>query len=302
MATVGLHFSPVQQPTGEKCGQTKSQSRKGNSSINNEASESTTEDNCPTGKAAPTSEAEDSRDRDTGEPIAYSSKACDPSEEISEEEDMIDRDRYSKPLQQLIDNDPRLLGAAEFVESFNPTLKNGEYNWITVLAPKLYDSKLAVYQKLDDKAASVVTWIVAAAGLLATGTIVGVCEGKVHWLVALATIPTLVLASLSIRIAVNARLGRDLWPVPDIKVSVDYTNAHAADAEIMILGQWHLAIESVSSESNARSVAISSSLNLAYLGLVCLAIPLMTAISMQAASKNSGATSQPTTPFATSRP
>lgn len=214
---------------------------------------------------------------------------------------MINLSRYSEPLKKLIENDSRLLNAAEFVDTYNPSPESkSQYNWVTTLAPKLYDSRLVIYQKLDDKAASVVTWVVAASGWLATGIIVGVCEGRIHWFVAICTAPSLVLAALSVRSAVYARIGRDLWPVPDVKVGIEYTNTHADDGELMDLEQWHLAIESISSESDSRSIAISSSLMKAYRGLVCLSLPLIAVIIMQIARNNTTPT-EPTTPFATNQ-
>lgn len=199
-------------------------------------------------------------------------------------EELIREENYSESLLLLVKGNPSLERAAAFGDNFVPNpevAQEKQYQWIVEYAPKLYEERFGAYLRLDDKAASIATWILAVVGVLASGLVVAVSNGTLHWAIVVFAIPSLVLATLAIQMAIEARTGLDLFPSPSVRTSIGFVENRWPVGRETLLSEWHKAITSVSLASDRRSAAINCSLRFALRSVQCLALPLLMSVSGQ---------------------
>lgn len=197
---------------------------------------------------------------------------------------MIDPDRYSDVLAAFINSDNQMKAAALFADGFTPDPEKvaaGEYDWVVEYAPKLWDARFAIYQKLDDKATSVMTWLGGTLGLLGVGLTLAVSDGRVPWQVAVAFLFPLAAAIAAVVVAWRARVARRIYPVPYVKLCLDRVAENGKGARVAVLGVWHIAITRLGRVTGERSWLVDVALLLSMLAGVLLVVPLATAIFMR---------------------
>lgn len=191
---------------------------------------------------------------------------------------MIRRDFYpDERLLALVLSDPALKAAAAFGDNFNPNteaFEKGLYDWVIDLAPKLWESRLATYQKLDDRAASVLTWVSSATGLFTGGIALAVADDKLPWGIALFFLPAIICAIMAAILVLHSRIASDLFPPPDVRDALVFVGQCYPKGRAAILSQWHKAITRLTTVSNYRAAQISSSLWWAAVATALLVLPL----------------------------
>lgn len=210
------------------------------------------------------------KDGDGGEP----QPGCGLSESPAAE---IDYSRYAAATAAEIKGDARLLEAARFVEDFDPD-PDVEYGWVFEYANKRWDEQLAIYQKLEDKASSVITWVGGGTGLFAVGVVSSVSEGKlVGWPALLILIP-LAVALVSVVFAIIARCATEMnyW-LPAVQDATEWAG-FSKKGQTRRLVEWNLAIAYLKKKSRERATRINVSLWLAFSAVASLTVPLVAAV------------------------
>lgn len=190
-------------------------------------------------------------------------------------------ERYSPESLAVMMSTPYLEAAAAFGDAFEPDAafaEAGGYDWVADLAPKRWELWLAAYQKLDDKAASVLAWVSGGTGVLAVGVAVAVADRKMSPWVAVFFLPAIVVAVCACVMAAFARTGQRHYPAPDVRTCLTWVEHRGTAARAAVLGEWHKATASLISGCNRRARALESGLRCGTWAVIGLALPVLAAI------------------------
>lgn len=163
----------------------------------------------------------------------------------------------------------------------NPNTKafdEKRYDWVANCAPKLWESRLAVFYKMDDRAGSLLAWISGATGLLAGGVTLALADDKLHWIVATAFLPSFICVLVAVVELLRTRLSSELYPPPRIHDCVKFVEGCYPKGQIAILSNWHKAITRITTVSQDKAVRISGAIWHAAWAVTLLLVPLVIAI------------------------
>lgn len=143
------------------------------------------------------------------------------------------------------------------------------------MAPKTWELYLGVYNKLEDKASSTLTWISGAAGLMAGGVTLAVADQKMQPDVARCFVPAVLLAVVAGLYAVLARRGRCVFPRPSVRTAMEWERYYPKGGEVKILSEWHKANASMELAVSRRSRQTSRALMIGFAAMAALVLPLL---------------------------
>lgn len=168
--------------------------------------------------------------------------------------------------------------AAEFRARFVP-VEGGNYQWIEETAAERYAALLSIYNRLDDKASSIVTYIGSAAGLIATGVTFGVSKRDITIETAGVSLVPLMCALGAVVCATLARTTRiHRSPAPSTRLICDYYASYGEEARAMLMPIWNAAESGMVDSNTVRSTWVNRALWCTVGAVACLALPIAAAL------------------------
>lgn len=164
----------------------------------------------------------------------------------------------------------------EFKLKFDPD-PEVDYAWVVSYAQQMHQGMLAVYRRLDDKAAAIANYLGAGAGLLTLSS-AAAAAGSVNRWVVLAALPSVACALVALLWAMRARKPATTVHPPAVNCAVGYAEYYREKAEAAFLGQWHLSIEKMTDSIRSKGRLVSLAVSWFSASVVCLLIPLAVAI------------------------
>jgi hypothetical protein len=150
-----------------------------------------------------------------------------------------------------VSNDPGYRQAVEFAQTHVP-LEGCDYSWVVDHANEQFRQMEEVIEALDDKAAKIITYVGAFAGVSAVTF--AYQAATVHWVIGASFLPTLVLALMAISQAVKAAApGPQPFP-PSAERARAYAEAYAREqAQARFALQTWAAFEGLSVVASAKA-------------------------------------------------
>jgi hypothetical protein len=171
--------------------------------------------------------------------------------------------------------------AMEFKECIDQLIEESEgveFDWVSEYARGQFDRVTKVYDRLDDKAETIIkyigggTWIFTLAILMNSGSHTFTI---ITW-----AIPSFLCALASIFFASLARQPNPVYFPPDVKSAFHYAhwNKGAGKAQAAFLGSWHLACEGMFLAVMAKSRQIRYATWAFFAALLMLILPVFRAM------------------------
>lgn len=178
--------------------------------------------------------------------------------------------------------DPAVRAAVAFNDTFVP-VSGIDYGWAVKHAKEIYATADAAFKQTDDKAAALFNYLGGGAGLVALGSAAGTAVGQLSPYVALAALPAIIAAALSLVFAAIARKPFE-FAYPPSTASAARRMKHYADAalaEASLLGTWELATTMVQHSGDRKAAWLSTAVWVMVAAVSLLALPLITAVAIR---------------------
>jgi hypothetical protein len=197
----------------------------------------------------------------------------------------IDPERYTPETYRLIQSEPALKSAAEWLQNFAPN-PDVDYKWVCEFAKKQWETRLGVYQKLDDKASSIVNWLGGGTGFFAIATTVAVVKGELTALVGTFMLFPIVTALVAVWKALVAREGQDFYAVMDVRLATEWAESFHPHGEAASLAEWHPTLTSLKTVCTERSRRVNDAIWWAFRAVLLLLFPFVVAIIQRVSAEN----------------
>src|SRR5262249_35193791 len=189
------------------------------------------------------------------------------------------------PLSTILKKNERLKRAEEFLVNVKAK-PNVDYAWTAKFAESLWAYNEKEFVALDEKADSIIKYLGGGTGLFAIGVLSKIDASNIH--IALATLPAIISAILSVLIATIVRKPH---PVPNLPTVMNakeaYADANASGTAGLgaFLGQWNLACERMAVVCKWKSKLLETAVWLFFAAIALLLFPLLVGIIWPPVSK-----------------
>jgi hypothetical protein len=170
---------------------------------------------------------------------------------------------------------PRYAEAGEFRDTFSPD-KDADYGWVVDLAVAQYTVLRADFEKIDDKAAAIITYLGSGTGVLTLGAIAMSNSANV-WVI-LGLLPAFCFAAVALRHAFAARSTRTVPYPPSIQAATHYVDYFKDKSKATFLGQWHLVNELFHDIINQKADDVDRASRWCVVTVASLAAPLFVSL------------------------
>jgi hypothetical protein len=185
---------------------------------------------------------------------------------------------YDGLIDHIIATDEPTRLAQEFARTFVPSPDPAvDYKWVIQHAKDRHAACLKNFDEIDAKAASLAGYFGGGAGALAVGSLAGLSAEKGFVAIAIATVPSFVLAIVAMIFAILARQ-RFYRYNPSVRSAARYANDLGVCGEIQFVGQWVYATALTDYFTRKRSWYYNRATWLAAASIASLIIPLAVAI------------------------
>jgi hypothetical protein len=137
--------------------------------------------------------------------------------------------------------EPEVKAAWDFMAAFEP--KDGvEYGELADYAKARYEDGRKLFDQLDTKAGTILTYLGAGAGLFTLGSLAAVSSAKVPVMLVGLAIPAMVCALVAVTLAALGRRPLDVFPLPAPVKMLPLAEHHKTDAKFkaVLIPHWQL--------------------------------------------------------------
>jgi len=166
-------------------------------------------------------------------------------------------------------------------------LPDVDYAWVIKHAKEQFAAADSAFKTADEKAVSIMNYLGSGAGLFTIGSIAGLAANQLNPFVALAGIPSLLLAGLSLVFASLARRPYSAAYQPTAMQASERANLYdlhggtAIEAEASLVSTWHQATTLCQDATNRKAGWVSSATWMFVVSVSLLLLPLATAIGQK---------------------
>lgn len=171
------------------------------------------------------------------------------------------------------------VAAKKLADEWVPTDGVG-YEWVFKYAMDRYASMHSAFKELEDKAASIVTYLTSGVGILTIGALAAIAEGKIDKSVLKCSLPAIGCAVAALVCALLSRRTMSTYYLPPIDGAMQLAN-HAITEErgkAIFAAQAHLCVTMMKPVLKRKAGFIELSMRLAVVSVVLMVIPVLVAI------------------------
>ena len=177
---------------------------------------------------------------------------------------------------------PAVATARVFDRTFEP-LPGVEYGWVVKYSREQYEEAKKVFDSLDVKATTIITYLSSGTGLLTIGSVVAVATDKVSAAVVLCSVPAIVCSCVALVFALRARRPLPVEQPSGVDKVVGIANHYKSEsnAEAAFLSHWYLLTVLLRSPIYIKSWNVGYATKLVVLTVALLLAPLIAALVFQ---------------------
>lgn len=171
----------------------------------------------------------------------------------------------------------------EFARQFEPR-EGVAYGWVVQYAKDDFARALDLFRRLDDKAAALVNYLGAGTGLLMFGAVNGLSAGALDKWIALAAVPSFVLAAVALVCATASRLAASRPGPPEPLAALRYAEYYNERAEAAFVAAWRRASAGAYRAAEDKARTLNRATRCFIAAVLALALPLGVALTQKFAA------------------